>query len=63
MKKQKTSRKRPLGSKTISVRLPAHQFLVQIANAEHLNMYEALEKIERHYAASFCPNLLKCLNQ
>ena len=63
MKKPKTTRKRPLGSKTISVRVPAHQFLVKIANAEHLTMYEALEKIERHYAVSFCPELLKCLNQ
>ena len=63
MKKQKTTRKRPLGSKTISVRLPAHQFLVRVANAEHLNIYEALEKIERHYAVSFYPELLKCLNE
>lgn len=63
MKKTKTTRKRPLGSKTISVRVPAHQFLVQVANIEHLTIYEALEKIEKHYAVSFCPELLKCLNQ
>lgn len=63
MEKLKVTRKRPLGSKTISVRLPAHQFLVQVANKEHLNIYEAIEKIERHYAVSFCPELLKSLNQ
>lgn len=61
-KKLKTSKKRPNGSKTVSVRLHAHTFLVHLAEQEHVSIYEAVEKIERHYAASFCPELLKILN-
>lgn len=61
MEKKKISRKRPLGSKTLSLRTPAHQFIVAVGEREGLCNYEVVEKMARYYGASFCPGLLKCL--
>ena len=58
---KKINRKRPLGSKTISIRTPAHRFIVAVGEREGLCNYEVIEKMAKHYAVSFCPDLLKCL--